>query len=36
MMQMELRRENRELRAKVAELELNTGEKTQEFHITDI
>lgn len=36
MMQMELRRENRELRAKVAELEANTGEKTQEFHITDI
>lgn len=36
MMQMELRRENRELRAKIAELEVSTGVKTQKFHITDI
>jgi GAF domain-containing protein len=36
MMQMELRRENRELTAKISEVELNTGEKTQKFHITDI
>ena len=36
MMQMELRRGNRGLRSKITELEQSMGEKTQEFHLTDV